>query len=95
MCYFSGNSVLIKFDFFLLPETLFFYKCLNIVGSDFAMISKYFPGCSRRQIKLKFKLEEKRNPLLVDKAFRFKSSFDTTELDEEFGMYERKITIAN
>ena len=34
-------------------------------GTDFMMISKMFPGRSRRQIKLKFNNEERRNPGLI------------------------------
>ncbi|KAE8353536.1 hypothetical protein BDV28DRAFT_132920 [Aspergillus coremiiformis] len=39
-----------------------FYRGLRIFGTDFMMISKLFPGRSRRQIKLKFNNEERRDP---------------------------------
>lgn len=39
-----------------------FYRGLRMFGTDFMMISKLFPGRSRRQIKLKFNNEERRNP---------------------------------
>ncbi|KAI9036063.1 transcription factor TFIIIB subunit BDP1 [Aspergillus affinis] len=39
-----------------------FYKGLRMFGTDFMMISKLFPGRSRRQIKLKFNKEERRDP---------------------------------
>ena len=39
-----------------------FYRGLRIFGTDFMMISKLFPGRSRRQIKLKFNSEERRDP---------------------------------
>lgn len=38
-----------------------FYRGLRMFGTDFMMISKMFPGRSRRQIKLKFNNEERRN----------------------------------
>ncbi|KAJ5202193.1 hypothetical protein N7449_004272 [Penicillium cf. viridicatum] len=39
-----------------------FYRGLRIFGTDFMVISKMFPGRSRRQIKLKFNNEERRDP---------------------------------
>ncbi|KAL2871308.1 transcription factor TFIIIB subunit BDP1 [Aspergillus lucknowensis] len=42
--------------------TELFYRGLRIFGTDFMVISKLFPGRSRRQIKLKFNNEERRDP---------------------------------
>ncbi|PYH88538.1 transcription factor IIIB, Bdp1 subunit [Aspergillus ellipticus CBS 707.79] len=42
-----------------------FYRGLRMFGTDFMMISKMFPGRSRRQIKLKFNNEERRDPLRI------------------------------
>ncbi|PYH48220.1 transcription factor TFIIIB subunit BDP1 [Aspergillus saccharolyticus JOP 1030-1] len=42
-----------------------FYRGLRIFGTDFMMISKLFPGRTRRQIKLKFNKEERRDPLRI------------------------------
>ncbi|KAJ6024600.1 hypothetical protein N7540_005397 [Penicillium herquei] len=39
-----------------------FYRGLRMFGTDFQMISKLFPGRSRRQIKLKFNNEERKDP---------------------------------
>ncbi|KAM5441044.1 hypothetical protein MferCBS31731_003829 [Microsporum ferrugineum] len=39
-----------------------FYKGLRMFGTDFMMISKMFPGRTRRHIKLKFSNEERREP---------------------------------
>lgn len=39
-----------------------FYKGLRMFGTDFMMISKMFPGRTRRHIKLKFSSEERREP---------------------------------
>ena len=38
-----------------------FYKGLRMFGTDFMMISKMFPGLSRRHIKLKYVREERTN----------------------------------
>lgn len=42
-----------------------FYRGLRMFGTDFMVISKMFPGRSRRQIKLKFNNEERRDPARV------------------------------
>ncbi|KAL4759950.1 transcription factor TFIIIB subunit BDP1 [Aspergillus foveolatus] len=42
--------------------TELFYRGLRMFGTDFMVISKMFPGRSRRQIKLKFNNEERRAP---------------------------------
>ncbi|KAK2764877.1 Transcription factor TFIIIB component B [Arachnomyces sp. PD_36] len=39
-----------------------FYRGLRMFGTDFMMISKMFPGRTRRQIKLKFGNEERKDP---------------------------------
>ncbi|KAL1964219.1 hypothetical protein VTN77DRAFT_7177 [Rasamsonia byssochlamydoides] len=45
-----------------------FYRGLRMFGTDFMMISKMFPGRSRRQIKLKFNNEERRDPERIKQA---------------------------
>ena len=42
--------------------TNLFYRGLRMFGTDFMVISKMFPGRTRRQIKLKFTNEERRDP---------------------------------
>ncbi|RWV79656.1 hypothetical protein GW17_00059181, partial [Ensete ventricosum] len=37
-------------------------------GSDFAMIQQLFPNRTRHQVKLKFKIEERKHPLQVHDA---------------------------
>lgn len=48
--------------------TELFYRGLRMFGTDFMMISKMFPGRSRRQIKLKFNNEERRDPERIKQA---------------------------
>ncbi|KAG5683609.1 hypothetical protein PVAND_012882 [Polypedilum vanderplanki] len=64
-------------------ETIKFFRCLNTVGTDFSLMLNLFPNRSRRDLKLKFKKEEKNNPSLVDKALRNHSVFDIEELQRE------------
>jgi hypothetical protein len=49
-------------------ETLQFYRALRECGTDFGMVAQLFPTRSRRQVKRKFKKEEKERPTLVDAA---------------------------
>lgn len=64
-------------------ETIKFYRCLNTVGTDFSLMLNLFPNRSRRDLKLKFKKEEKNNPHLVDKALLNHNTFDIEELQKE------------
>lgn len=64
-------------------ETVKFYRCLNTVGTDFSLMLNLFPNRTRRDLKLKFKKEEKNNPGLVDKALLKFNSFDIEELQRE------------
>jgi len=45
-----------------------FYEALRMFGTDFFIISKMFPGHTRRHIKLKFVREERANPDRVKRA---------------------------
>ncbi|KAL2002531.1 hypothetical protein VTN02DRAFT_6618 [Thermoascus thermophilus] len=45
-----------------------FYRGLRMFGTDFMMISKMFPGRSRRHIKLKFNNEERKDPERIKDA---------------------------
>ncbi|KAI9683103.1 MAG: Transcription factor TFIIIB component B [Trizodia sp. TS-e1964] len=44
------------------------YQGLRMFGTDFEIISKMFPGRTRKQIKLRFNLEEKRDPARINEA---------------------------
>lgn len=53
-------------------EVLQFYKALGQWGTDFGLIAQMFPHRTRRQVKAKFILEEKKRPRLVDLALNNK-----------------------
>ncbi|KAH8431310.1 transcription factor TFIIIB subunit BDP1 [Aspergillus melleus] len=60
-----------------------FYKGLRMFGTDFMMISKLFPGRSRRQIKLKFNKEERRDPgRIKDTLLGPRETFDIQSYSE-------------
>lgn len=64
-------------------ETIKFFRCLNTVGTDFSLMLNLFPNRSRRDLKLKFKKEEKNNPCLVDKALKHFGQYNIEELQRE------------
>ncbi|EPX73517.1 transcription factor TFIIIB complex subunit bdp1 [Schizosaccharomyces octosporus yFS286] len=72
-------------------ETDKFYKALSQWGTDFALISNMFPSRNRRQIKLKFKQEEKRNPARINEALRTKKPVDMEEYSKESGKVFRPV----
>lgn len=71
-------------------ETVKFYRCLNTVGTDFSLMLNLFPNRSRRDLKLKFKKEERNNPQLIDKALLKHNRFDLDELQRELDEEEEE-----
>lgn len=57
-------------------ETAEFYKALSMWGTDFNLIAQLFPGRSRRQIKNKYKTEERKNPTKLHLAMLRKLPVD-------------------
>ena len=73
-------------SFFLL-ETARFYRALQMLGSNFSLMTKLFPGRDRVDLKRKFKSEEKTNPALVDKIISTQIPFDPSHFMDETGIY--------
>lgn len=65
-------------------ETLRFYRTLNTVGTDFSLMLSLFPGRTRRELKLKFKKEERINRVLIDRVLMNPLDFNLTELEQQF-----------
>lgn len=49
-----------------------FYEALSMLGTDFSLIAQIFPYRTRKQIKLKFNLEEKKYPEIIAAALKRK-----------------------
>ncbi|KAF8777210.1 Transcription factor TFIIIB component B'' like protein [Argiope bruennichi] len=69
-------------------ETAKFYKALSLVGTDFALMENIFKEDgnvtrTRRELKLKFKREEKSNPKFVHTAMYELQTYDLNILDED------------
>uniref|UniRef100_A0A8D8P4G9 Transcription factor TFIIIB component B'' homolog n=1 Tax=Culex pipiens TaxID=7175 RepID=A0A8D8P4G9_CULPI len=65
-------------------ETIRFYRCLHTIGTDFSMMIQLFPNRSRRDLKLKFKKEERLNLMLINKALLYPKQFNIEELKQQF-----------
>jgi transcription factor TFIIIB component B'' len=61
-------------------DTLKFYEGIKQFGTDMSMIQLLFPGKSRRQIKLKYKKEERRDPMRLHEAVLNRAS-DNSQFD--------------
>ncbi|XP_040364779.1 uncharacterized protein LOC112172579 isoform X2 [Rosa chinensis] len=61
-------------------DTELFYEGIEQFGSDFGMIAQLFPGRTRNQIKLKFKKEDRQNPIRMNEAFRRHSKGEILDL---------------
>ncbi|XP_073823252.1 transcription factor TFIIIB component B'' homolog Bdp1 [Musca autumnalis] len=64
-------------------ETIKFYRCLQTVGTDFSLMVPLFPNRTRRDLKLKFKKEERINGHLINKALLYPKTFNVEELKQQ------------
>lgn len=64
-------------------ETLRFYKALNLIGTDFTIMANLFPTRNRRELKIKFKKEEKSNIQLIERAIKDPCCYNFAELKRE------------
>ncbi len=66
-------------------DTKKFYLSLRAFGTDFSTMAKVFPYRSRRQLKTKYKREEREHPDRIDEALNRVKPTTAEELDELFG----------
>ncbi|XP_048861173.1 transcription factor TFIIIB component B'' homolog isoform X11 [Brienomyrus brachyistius] len=59
-----------------IKETDMFFLAISMVGTDFSIIGRLFPHRPRKEIKNKFRKEERINAWRIDKAFREKRPYD-------------------
>ncbi|PFX14927.1 2-hydroxyacylsphingosine 1-beta-galactosyltransferase [Stylophora pistillata] len=68
-------------------KTQKFYMALSQVGTDFSLMTPLFPNRTRRELKAKFKREEKQHRTLIEKALRVRNPIDvdlfTPKVDED------------
>lgn len=63
-------------------ETDLFFKCLQMCGTDFSMISKFFPERTRKMIVNKFHCEERKQSYKFKEAMRSPASIDLDKFAE-------------
>ena len=63
-------------------ETLKLYTGIMKYGPDFGLIELMFPNRTRKQIKAKFKAEERVRPMMVEKALKAQQTLDASLLEE-------------
>lgn len=66
-------------------ETRQFFKSLQQCGTDFSIIEQLFPSRTRKQLKNKFKKEEKLHPELVALALKASTPLDMAEFEQHLG----------
>lgn len=66
-------------------ETAELFKAISLWGTDFSLIAQLFPYRTRKQIKAKFVLEEKKHPHLVEFALLRKLPLDVAEYSGKSG----------
>ncbi|XP_017030038.1 transcription factor TFIIIB component B'' homolog [Drosophila kikkawai] len=71
-------------------ETVRFYQCLQIIGTDFSLMCQMFPKRSRRDLKLKYKKEERTNGRLINKALLYPKAFNIQELKDQLEEEDRE-----
>jgi hypothetical protein len=63
-----------------------FYEALSRFGTDFSLIAHVFPTRTRRQIKLKFKREERDYPQKVNQFLKSRTRMNVADTIKEFGL---------
>nr|NP_609643.2 B double prime 1, isoform A [Drosophila melanogaster]AAF53291.2 B double prime 1, isoform A [Drosophila melanogaster]ACX61599.1 FI12401p [Drosophila melanogaster] len=71
-------------------ETVRFYRSLQIIGTDFSLMCQMFPTRSRRDLKLKYKKEERTNGQLINKALLYPKAFNIQELKDQLEEEDRE-----
>ncbi len=71
-------------------ETTQFYNALRQCGTDFSLIEKFFPTRTRRQIRNKFKKEERDSPHRIDYALKHKLPLDVKMFQRMAGLDEEE-----
>lgn len=71
-------------------ETKQFYYCLSQVGPNFSMMATLFPSRKRKELKSKFKYEEKHHPDLIEIALKASAAPLDSEIVDVIGQMADK-----
>ncbi|ALC39965.1 CG9305 [Drosophila busckii] len=76
-------------------DTVRFYRSLQTIGTDFSLMVQMFPKRTRRDLKLKYKREERVNGALINKALLYPKAFNIQELKDQLEAEDREREEAN
>ncbi|KAI8043822.1 hypothetical protein M5D96_005160, partial [Drosophila gunungcola] len=71
-------------------ETTAEVEARKIIGTDFSLMCQMFPTRSRRDLKLKYKKEERTNGQLINKALLYPKAFNIQELKDQLAEEDRE-----
>ncbi len=66
-------------------DSIKFYKLLSLLGTDFGLIAGALTNKTRIQVRNKFKVEERKNPILIEKCLSRRDFIDTKEFAKYCG----------
>eukprot|EP00834_Sanchytrium_tribonematis_P008510 NODE_1024_length_2573_cov_0.601455.p2 type:complete len:272 gc:universal NODE_1024_length_2573_cov_0.601455:1557-742(-) len=66
-------------------EEIKFFKLLSLLGTDFGLIASALSSKTRIQVRNKYKLEERKNPILVEKCLTRRDFIETKEFAKMCG----------
>jgi len=66
-------------------ETWLFYKALRQCGTEFSLMQSFFPGRTRKQLKLKFQKEEREHPELIRRTLDHSMPLELDPFRAQFG----------
>ncbi len=75
-----------------LEETRHFFAALRQCGTEFSLMQSFFPGRTRRQLKLKFMREEREHPELVHETLKMAQPLDLQPFHVQFTAHPSEIT---
>jgi len=74
-------------------ETLHFFRALRQCGTEFSLMQSFFPGRTRRQLKLKFHREEREHPELVKQTLSCVQPLDETPFNAQFAAHPSEVPV--
>jgi transcription factor TFIIIB component B'' len=74
-------------------ETRLFYQALRQCGTEFTMMQAFFPGRTRKQLKMKFFREEKSHPALVKRCLNSSLPLELDAYEAHLGKLENEVTM--
>jgi len=75
-----------------IEETRHFFAALRQCGTEFSLMQSFFPGRTRKQLKLKFLKEEKEHPELIKETLKLTVPLDIQPFSTQFQKHPSEMT---